>query len=118
MLNLAIIGSSNAAVATLLVISVRNVITRQMMSNETKGGKCPTPMIAELIKSENFEIVKAFERASPAPKSRMIPQGILAVTVFQSNRVPPDLLGMINSVIPMNIAAVASETYADFSSRL
>jgi len=82
------IGMSRVVVAVLLVVSVRKVTTRQMISMMGRSGSSATPDSAAPMLSLKPDEVNAVAMVIPAPNRISMPHGIRSAVSQSSRRLP------------------------------
>ena len=103
------IGSINVVVAVLLVISVINVMVKQIPSTRKKVSRVASCVSHAPSSAESPEERNAFAIAIPPPNKMSMPQGIFSAA-SQLRRRSPLPLGMRNMVTTANRAMLASLT--------
>ena len=106
------IGIISVVVAVLLVISVRNVIARQIMEISSKIGHPASPASASPRYALSPEAMNALAMAIPPPNRISIPQGIRAAVSQSSNLLPlpSGTRNMMTTAIRATLASLASGT--------
>src|SRR6056297_1066602 len=107
-------GINSEVVAVLLVISVRNVTPRQMLSTISHGGSVASTVNCEATASLSPVSMKPRAMVMPPANSSSTPQG-MAPAVCQSSKRPPRPSGIVQRTTTASSATAASLAYGSAS---